>query len=70
MTEFVASMKNKAMEELNINVAEREAEAERLSDEQREALHTVVEELLALAFGATSRFADMQEILVNHKREV
>lgn len=37
---------------------------------QKEALSTVVEELLELAFDSRRRFAAMQETLVNHKREV
>ena len=59
-----------AAERLRQEAAEREAEAESTFEAQKEALSTVVEELLELAFDSRRRFASMQETLVNHKREV
>lgn len=56
--------------QLREEAAEREAEAESTFEAQKEALSTVVEELLDLAFDSRRWFAAMQETLVNHKREV
>lgn len=56
--------------QLREEAAEREAEAETTFEAHKEALSTVVEELLELAFDSRRRFGAMQETLVNHKREV
>lgn len=56
--------------QLREEAAEREAEAESTFEAQKEALSTVVEELLEMSFDSRRRFAAMQETLVNHKREV
>lgn len=58
------------METLRAKAAEREEEVELASEEKKQALSAVVEELLHLAFDSRRRFAEMQETLVNHKREV
>lgn len=49
---------------------QREAAAEVAADEQRQKLSVDIEELLHASFDARRRFSDMQETLVNHKREV
>lgn len=58
------------MEQLGADAAEREMEAELASEEQKKTLSAVVEELIELAYESRRRFDEMQETLVNHKREV
>ena len=58
------------MEALRTETAQRESEAEKSFEEEKLALSATVEELLELAFDSRTRFAEMQETLVNHKREV
>ena len=58
------------MEELRKEAADRESEAEQSFEGQKLALSATVDELLELAFDSKKRFSEMQETLVNHKREV
>lgn len=59
-----------SLEHLRKEAAQREEEADKSFEEQKLALSANVEELLGLAFDSRKRFAEMQETLVNHKREV
>lgn len=50
--------------------AERETAAESAAEEQRLSLSADLEEVLRITFDWQQRFSEMQETLVNYKREV